>query len=81
MKLFGKEQLRRQKRAPLVPFFRPESIEEMKFVLSVAVIAGVFSAPGTIPAAAQTTIPAGVPLRIKWITAAACDRGCASKVI
>ena len=37
----------------------------MKFVLSVAAVAGVLSALGTLPAPAQTTIPAGVPLRIQ----------------
>ena len=34
-------------------------------VVSAAAIAGVLSALGTLPAAAQTTIPVGVPLRIQ----------------
>jgi hypothetical protein len=37
----------------------------MGLALSVVAIAGVLSALGTLPAAAQTTIPAGVPLRIQ----------------
>jgi hypothetical protein len=34
-------------------------------VLFATAIAGVLSVLGTLPAAAQTTIPAGVPLRIE----------------
>ena len=37
----------------------------MRLVLSFVAIAGVLFALGTLPAAAQTTIPAGVPLRIQ----------------
>ena len=37
----------------------------MRLALSVAAIGGVFPVLGTLPAAAQTTIPAGVPLRIQ----------------
>jgi hypothetical protein len=37
----------------------------MKLLFYAAVIAGVLSVLGAIPAAAQTTIPAGVPLRIQ----------------